>query len=141
MFGTTTPQLLPYYENQLDELALEVVRSHTAITGVQSKLSLYLTSDGKTRSPQRFTIVGLWGGYILKPPSPRFPQLPENEDLTMRMAEALRIVTVPHSLIRMKSGTLAYLTRRLDRMQKGKRHMEDMCQITGRLTENKYESD
>ena len=139
MFGTATPPLLPYDENQLDELALEVVRSHTAITGVQPKLSLHLASNGKTRSPQRFTIVGLWGGYILKPPSPRFPQLPEIEDLTMHMAEALRIATVPHSLIRMKSGTLAYLTRRIDRTKRGKLHMEDMCQITGRLTENKYD--
>jgi len=59
MFGTATPPLLPYDENQLDELALEVVRSHTAITGVQPKLSLHLASNGKTRSPQRFTIVGL----------------------------------------------------------------------------------
>lgn len=139
MFGTATPPLLPYDENQLDELALEVVRSHTAITGVQPKLSLHLASDGKSRSPQRFTIVGLWDGYILKPPSPRFPQLPEIEDLTMHMAEALRIATVPHTLIRMKSGALAYLTRRIDRTKKGKLHMEDMCQLTGRLTENKYD--
>jgi serine/threonine-protein kinase HipA len=138
MFGTALPPLLPYDENQLDELALEVVRSHTAITGVQPKLSLHLDSPGKNREPQRFTIVGLWGGYILKPPSQRFPQLPEIEDLTMHMAEVLRIATVPHSLIRMKSGTLAYLTRRIDRTKKGKLHMEDMCQITGRLTENKY---
>jgi len=139
MFGMATPPLLPYDENQLDELALEVVRSHTAITGVQPKLSLHLASHGKKQSPQRFTIVGLWGGYILKPPSPRFPQLPEIEDLTMHMAEALRIATVPHTLIRMKSGTLAYLTRRIDRTKRGKLHMEDMCQITGRLTENKYD--
>ncbi|NTW53571.1 MAG: type II toxin-antitoxin system HipA family toxin [Chlorobaculum sp.] len=139
MFGTALPPLLPYDENQLDELALEVVRSHTAITGVQPKLSLHLDSPGKNREPQRFTIVGLWGGYILKPPSQRFPQLPEIEDLTMHMAEALRIATVPHCLIRMKSGKLAYLTRRIDRTKKGKLHMEDMCQITGRLTENKYD--
>lgn len=137
MFGTAIPPVLPYDESQLDELALEVIRSHTVITGVQPKLSLHLESSGKTRAPRRFTIVGLWGGYILKPPSQRFPQLPENEDLTMHMASALRIATVPHSLIRMQSGALAYLTRRLDRTKKTKLHMEDMCQITGRLTENK----
>ncbi|NTU52363.1 MAG: HipA domain-containing protein [Chlorobiaceae bacterium] len=139
IFGKAIPPLLPYDETQLDELALEIVQSHTAITGVQPKLSLHLDSSGKTRTPQRFTIVGLWGGYILKPTSQRFPQLPEIEDLTMHMAEALRIVTVPHTLIRMKSGPFAYLTRRIDRMKKGKLHMEDMCQITGRLTENKYD--
>ena len=139
MFGTAVPPLLPYDESQLDELALEVIRSHTVITGVQPKLSLHLESAGKPRDPQRFTIVGLWGGYILKPPSSRFPQLPEIEDLTMHMASALRIATVPHCLIRMQSGNLAYLTRRIDRTKKGKLHMEDMCQITGRLTENKYD--
>lgn len=139
MFGTAIPPVLPYDENQLDELALEVIRSHTVITGVQPKLSLHLESSGNTRAPRRFTIVGLWGGYILKPPSQRFPQLPENEDLTMHMASALRIATVPHSLIRMPSGALAYLTRRIDRTKKTKLHMEDMCQITGRLTENKYD--
>ncbi|MCE1272924.1 MAG: HipA domain-containing protein [Chlorobiales bacterium] len=139
MFGTAIPPVLHYDESQLDELALEVIRSHTVITGVQPKLSLHLESSGKTRAPRRFTIVGLWGGYILKPPSQRFPQLPENEDLTMHMASALRIATVPHSLIRMQSGALAYLTRRIDRTKKTKLHMEDMCQITGRLTENKYD--
>lgn len=138
MFGTSLPPQLPYDENQLDELALEVIRSQTAITGVQPKLSLHLEPAGKADAPQRFTIVGLWGGYILKPPSQRFRQLPEIEDLTMRMAEAARIDTVPHSLIRMRSGALAYVTRRIDRTGKGKLHMEDMCQITGRLTENKY---
>jgi serine/threonine-protein kinase HipA len=139
MFGTAIPPLLPYDESQLDELALEIIRSHTVITGVQPKLSLHLESSGKSSTPQRFTIVGLWGGYMLKPPTPRFPQLPEIEDLTMLMAEALKIVTVPHTLILMQSGNLAYLTRRIDRTKRGKLHMEDMCQITGRLTENKYD--
>jgi len=139
IFGTDVPPLLPYNENQLEELALEVIRSQVTITGVQPKLSLHIASAGNKALPQRFTIVGLWGGYILKPPSQRFPQLPEIEDLTMHMAEAVRIDTVPHCLIPMQSGTLAYLTRRIDRIKKGKLHMEDMCQITGRLTENKYQ--
>jgi serine/threonine-protein kinase HipA len=138
MFGSASPPVLPYDESHLDALALEVIQSRTVITGVQPKLSLHLESSGKNRIPGRFTIVGLWGGYILKPPSERFSQLPETEDLTMHMAAALRIATVPHSLIRMASGNLAYLTRRIDRTMQGKLHMEDMCQLTGRLTENKY---
>ncbi len=138
MFGTATPPILPYSESELDKLALEVIRSQITITGVQPKLSLHLAKDGHSRNPKRFTIVGLWGGYILKPPSDIYPQLPEIEDLTMHMAEAVRINTVPHCLIRMQSGTLAYLTRRIDRSQTGKVHMEDMCQITERLTEEKY---
>jgi serine/threonine-protein kinase HipA len=138
MFGTATPPILPYDETQLSELALQVIRSQVTITGVQPKLSLHLEKPEDKQAPQRFTIVGLWGGYILKPPTEHYPQLPEIEDLTMHLAGALKINTVPHCLIRMRSGTFAYLTRRIDRSKTGKLHMEDMCQITGRLTEDKY---
>ncbi len=37
---------------------------------------------------------------------------------------------VPHSLIRLKSGKLSYITRRIDTMNEAKIHMEDMCQLT-----------
>jgi serine/threonine-protein kinase HipA len=82
--------------------------------------------------------VGLWGGYILKPPTALYPQLPEVEDLSMHLAQIARIKTAPHSLIRLKSGNLAYVTKRIDRTKKGKLAMEDMCQLTERLTEDKY---
>jgi len=91
--------------------------------------------DNETK---RFTIVGLWGGYILKPPTPNYPQLPEVEGLTMRLASIAKIKTVPHTLIRLQSGNLAYITKRIDRAKKAKLRMEDMCQLTGRLTEEKY---
>jgi serine/threonine-protein kinase HipA len=64
--------------------------------------------------------------------------LPELEDLTMHLASLAGIETVPHSLIRLQSGSLAYITRRIDRVGKKKLHMEDMCQLTQRLTEDKY---
>jgi len=60
--------------------------------------------------------------------------------LTMHLAEIAKISTVPHSLIRLKSGTLAYITKRLDRKGREKIQMEDMCQLTERLTEHKYHS-
>ncbi|MFZ4525022.1 MAG: HipA domain-containing protein [Chlorobium sp.] len=138
IFGKTVPPILPYDETQLEELALEVVRSQITITGVQPKLSLQLEDSAQKNTPQRFTIVGLWGGYILKPPSTHYPQLPEVEDLTLHLAESAKIRTVPHCLIRMQSGSMAYLTKRIDRTETGKLQMEDMCQITGRLTEDKY---
>src|SRR5690606_38986653 len=78
-------------------------------------------------------------GYILKPPTPHYQQLPEVEDLTMHLAALAKIKTVPHSLIRLQSGKLAYITKRIDRTKKGKLHMEDMCQLTERLTEHKYQ--
>lgn len=138
IFGQAVPPDLPYSEDELDKLAEEVLKSQTTVTGVQAKLSLHLTSGDQRNTPKRFTIVGLWGGYILKPPSPNYPQMPEVEDLTMHMASLANINVVPHSLIRMQSGNLAYITRRIDRIKKGKLHMEDMCQLTERLTEEKY---
>lgn len=62
----------------------------------------------------------------------------EVEDLTMHLATLAKIKVIPHSLIRLQSGRLAYITKRVDRSKKDKLHMEDMCQLTERLTENKY---
>ena len=94
---------------------------------------------GNKNEPKRFTIVGLWGRYILKPQTDNFPHLPELEDLTMHLAELSKINVVPHSLIRFEDGELCYITRRIDRTDKGEKlHMEDMCQLSVRLTEYKY---
>jgi serine/threonine-protein kinase HipA len=139
IFGQSIPPELPYTEDDLEPLAKEVIQSQTAITGVQTKLSLHINGSDKDRSGERFTIVGLWGGYILKPSTKFYPQLSEVEDLTMHLAELAKIRTVPHSLIRLASGKLAYITKRVDRSKKGKLAMEDMCQLTERLTEDKYQ--
>jgi serine/threonine-protein kinase HipA len=138
IFGQSVPPELTYTESKLEELAMQVIKSQMTVTGVQPKLSLHITKGENKNDPKRFTIVGLWGGYILKPASANYPQLPEVEDLTMHLATIARIKTVPHSLIRMKSGNLAYITKRIDRSKKNKLHMEDMCQLTERLTEDKY---
>ena len=138
IFGTATPPELPYDESEMNELALKVVQSQMTVTGVQPKLSLHLTNGEHKSDPKRLTIVGLWGNYILKPPSSNYPQIPEVEDLTMHLAQRVKINVVPHSLIRLKSGQLAYITKRIDRVGINKLHMEDMCQITDRLTERKY---
>ncbi|GGJ97741.1 HipA domain-containing protein [Parabacteroides faecis] len=137
IFGTATPPLLPYSKADIESLALEVVRSQVTITGVQPKLSVDLKKE--KGGEKRFTIVGLWGGYILKPQTEQYANLPENEDLTMHLARLAKINTVPHSLIRFKDGSLAYITKRIDRDKKGKKiPMEDMCQLTEKLTEQKY---
>jgi len=137
-FGTITAPLLDYTREQMDELAAQVIKSQTTLTGVQPKLSLNLD---KHKDSQKLTIVGLWGGYIFKPQTERFAMLPENEDLTMHLAEIARIRTVPHTLIRMKDGSIGYLTKRVDRTATGaKIAMEDMCQLTERQTEYKYRS-
>ena len=138
IFGTPNPPLLSWSEDQMLQLAEKVVKSQTTVTGVQPKLSLHLEKLAKKDEPQRFTIVGLRGGYILKPPIEQYKFLPELEDLTMHLAEISGINAVPHSLIRLKSGKLSYITRRIDRINETKIHMEDMCQLTERLTEQKY---
>lgn len=137
IFGQSIPPELPYTENQMEELALQVVKSQTTLTGVQAKLSLELTPNEKGDG-KRFTIVGLWGDYILKPPTKNFNQLPEVEDVTMHLGAIAKIKMVPHSLIRLQSGNLAYITKRIDRIKGQKLLMEDMCQLTERMTENKY---
>lgn len=137
IFGSAEIPLLPYAKDEIETLAQQVVRSQTTLTGVQAKLSLNIE---KTKGePQRFTIVGLWGRYILKPQTEQFKHLPEVEDLTMHLAELAKIKVVPHSLIRFEDGELAYITKRIDRTSNGEKlAMEDMCQLSERLTEYKY---
>lgn len=137
-FGIPEAPELPYSLDELDTLAAQVIQSQTTLTGVQAKLSLHLDrNDGS----KRLTIVGLWGDYIFKPQTQSYKTLPENEDLTMHLAEIAKIKVVPHTLIRLKDGTLGYLTKRIDRSADGdKIPMEDMCQLTERQTEYKYKS-
>ena len=135
-FASATPPLLTLNKEQLETLAKEIIVRSIAVTGVQPKLSLQLE---KTRNEApRLTLVGLYGDYILKPPSEQYPCLPENEDLTMHLAEVAGIRTAAHSLIRLSSGELAYITRRFDRQNGQKIAVEDFCQLTETLTEHKY---
>ena len=137
-FGSETVPLLPYTRDNMAELARQVIRTSTSVTGVQAKMSLDVNRGGKSE-PAKFTIVGLWGKYIFKPQSGKYPFLPELEDLTMKMAEVARIRTARHTLIRLADGELGYLTLRMDRGRKGEKiSMLDMCQLTNRLTEHKY---
>ena len=137
-FGSETVPLLPYTRDNMSELAHQVIRTSSSVTGVQAKMSLDVNRGGKNE-PSKFTIVGLWGKYIFKPQSGKYPCLPELEDLTMKMAEVAHIRTARHTLIRLADGELGYLTLRMDRGLKGEKiSMLDMCQMTNRLTEHKY---
>lgn len=161
-FGTADAPLLEYRREDLDALAAQVIQAQTSLTGVQPKLSLNLhkhegsnrrtsewraelarafLSEEEEDEVNRLTIVGLWGDFIFKPQTDTYPELPENEDLTMHMAEVARIKVVPHSLIRLADNTLGYITHRIDRTKKGEKiDMEDLCQLTLHPTEYKYKS-
>lgn len=137
-FGVNEAPVLDFGKEELKNIAQQIIIKSVAITGVQAKLSLALEKIDKQHN--RLTIVGLWGDFILKPPTEMYSQLPENEDLTMKLATLCGIKTAQHSLIRLASGELAYLTKRFDRVNGTKIHVEDFCQLTETLTEHKYRS-
>lgn len=136
IFGNHTLPQIDFDSKQIEELAKKIINKSIALTGVQPKLSLNLINDKNKQS--RFTIVDLEGSYILKPASNDYINLPENEDLTMHLADLVKIKTAKHSLIRLKSGELAYLTKRFDRKENQKISVEDFCQLSENLTEHKY---
>ncbi len=130
-FGSAEPPVIEYSIDQMYDLAKRVVERSIAVPGVQPKLSMSLIQKTK-KTKTRLTVVGALGGhYIFKPPSDRFPEMPQNEHLTMRIAESFGIRVVPSSLIRLASGELSYITRRIDRRPNDEKiHMIDMFQIT-----------
>lgn len=136
IFGRTDPPVIDFGMDKIKELAIKVLGKSVSITGVQPKLSL--DQEKERGKENRLTIVGLWGKYILKPPHEPYPEMPELEDLTMHLAEIVNIKSAEHSLIKLADGKLAYISKRFDRIKNDKLHVEDMAQLTGTLTENKY---
>ena len=136
-FMTEEMPFLDITKEQLERLANETVTEGLTVPGVQKKLSLHLSSDTNAR----LTIVDYPTGYILKPQTEEFDYMPEFEDLAMRLAELMGIQTVPHALIKI-NDEYAYITKRVDRdIEKNEIKlyaMEDFCQLSNRLTQDKY---
>jgi serine/threonine-protein kinase HipA len=138
IFLTGQPPTIEFTLKDMETLAEKSIQVRAGVTGVQPKLSVDLEKTS-AKAPARLTVVGLWGQYILKPPTIRFTELPAVESATMRMAQNSGLDVAAHALIRLKSGELAYIARRFDRLRGGtKLAMEDMCQLTELLTEKKY---
>jgi len=135
IFGSRKNPLIDFDSGDLEKLAGNAINRSFAIPGVQKKLSLELE---KSRKGSRITIVGVMGNFILKPASENYFELPENEDLTMHLATLAGIETAKHSLIKLGSGEIAYITKRFDRYGSEKIPVEDMNQISGNLTSDKY---
>jgi len=123
----------PYtQEEQLREAAAKATKM--SIQGVQPKLSAKLkVKEGV------FEVVDNGGEYILKPQNNMYPQLPENEDLTMKLAEEIGLEIPLHGLIFSKDQKLTYFIKRFDRYGKGKKYaVEDFAQLSGNNRNTKY---
>lgn len=109
--------------------------SKMSIQGVQPKLSAVLSP-----SDSEFRIVDIGGRFILKPQNPAFPELPENEDLTMRMAGIAGITVPLHGMVYSKDGSLTYFIKRYDRSGHKKIPQEDFSQLLGLSRPSKYKT-
>ena len=131
-YGSKFGPSLPYRLDEMEKLAKEAVQLSVTVPGVQPKLSLgwikTVLQDGHNG---RLTIMdALEGMYILKPQNAKYEQMPENEHLSMKLAALFKINTVPSNMIRLASGELCYITRRIDRnKENSKIHMIDFLQI------------
>jgi serine/threonine-protein kinase HipA len=131
-YGTTSAPALPYRLDEMEKLAKEAVVLSVAVPGVQPKLSLgWIKNNLEDGHNGRLTIMdALEGLYILKPQNIQYEQMPENEHLSMKLAELFKIEVVPSNMIRLASGDLCYITKRIDRKKdSSKIHMIDFLQI------------
>jgi serine/threonine-protein kinase HipA len=131
-YGSNDAPVLPYDFNDMEMLAKQIVDLSISVPGVQPKLSLGVTKNALTDGHNgRLTVMdALEGMYILKPQNTQYEQMPENEHLSMKLAALFKIDVVPHNLIRLTSGELFYITKRIDRKSNGSKiHMIDFLQI------------
>jgi serine/threonine-protein kinase HipA len=138
-YGTKSAPALPYRLDEMEKLAKEAVELSVTVPGVQPKLSLgWIKNRMEDGHNGRLTIMdSLEGLYILKTQNTKHQQMPENEHLSMKLAELFKIVVVPSNMIRLASGELCYITKRIDRKKdNSKIHMIDFLQILE--LENKY---
>jgi len=128
-------QLLPFTAAELRQEA-GIRAEKMSIQGVQPKLSARLVTK-----QQGFVVVDNGGTFILKPQTADYPEVPENEDLSMHLAESVGIEVPLHGLVYGKDGALTYCVKRFDRHgRQGKYHVEDFSQLAGQTRDTKYRS-
>lgn len=134
LFGSTRVPTIDLELARLHTVAQAMV-GHTSLPGIQRKVSAGLTADRAT-----LRVAMEKGHFILKPQAQVFPSLPENEHVTMRLAEVAGLAVPPSGLVKLHDGSLAYLTRRFDRTAEGKKLLqEDFCQLGELAPKQKYE--
>jgi len=116
----------PKINFNLSEVSLEAqeLTGKLSISGVQPKLSVKLN-----RKKNMLVPVAKGGEYILKPQTSAYPNIPENEQCCMDIAETLGISVPDHCLLPLKDKSLAYVVKRYDRNRGQKYHQEDFQQI------------
>jgi serine/threonine-protein kinase HipA len=135
LFGAThVPAPVDIDLVRLHTVGLAMV-GRTTLSGVQRKISTNLSADRQTLQ------VALGPGrFILKPQASTFPELPENELVTMRLAELAGIDVPPCGLIELADGSMAYVVRRFDRLDSGRKlRQEDFCQLAALPPKRKYD--
>ncbi|MES2734025.1 MAG: HipA domain-containing protein [Bacteroidota bacterium] len=126
-------QDLPFTTEELLREAIERAVK-MSIQGVQPKLSAVLNV-----AKGRFDLVDMGGRFILKPQT-HYPEVPQNEDLTMRLAALAGIETPLHGMVYTRDGQLCYFVHRFDREGiKGRLPQEDFAQLAGKERETKYD--
>lgn len=120
-------------EEQLREAAIRADKR--SIQGVQPKLSAKLNIKDEV-----FDVVDRGGEYILKPQNNFYPEMPENESLTMKMAELIGIEVPLSGMIYSSDGKFTYFIKRFDRYGRNKKlSVEDFAQLAGKSRETKYD--
>lgn len=135
LFGTRTFPELDIGLSKLYSLAATKMAGKMSISGAQEKVSLTLSSDKSS-----LEVAASGGKYILKPETSRFSSVPQNEQLTMLLAQLVSIEVPPLGLIRLKDGAIAYIVKRFDRLDDGsKLQVEDFCQLAEKRLRDKYD--
>jgi len=128
--GKKVSHILPFSRPEFDIVKINN-SEHLSISGIQVKHSLYL--DGNILKLNERN-----GEFILKPiPHGSFQNLtavPSNEHLSMQIAsQVFKINTAKNAIIFFSDGEMAYITKRFDVLEDGKRVLqEDFAQIMQR---------
>ena len=134
LFGSPSLPWLGFSLTSLMRVATEMA-GKMSISGAQEKISLRLSDD-----ESQLVLAPNGGRYILKPDPARFSLIPQNEHLTMCLAQLTGIEVPPFGLVELQGGAVAYLVKRFDRLDDGsKLAVEDFCQLAGKPIRDKYE--
>lgn len=107
-----------------------------SVQGVQTKLSAQLKIKEGC-----FDIVDQRGNFILKMQSEHYSELPENEAITMTLAERIGLEVPVHGLLYSKDNSMTYFIKRFDRFGHNKKlALEDFAQLSGVDRDTKYDS-